>query len=123
MLKNKNYSNLIAIITTVLFLLSCGKDRPAPFENELRNVLSAPTDIIVKLGMGSALLEWSYDEMDNFKEFRIYRKDGEEGLFNRIATTQNHFYADSMLVNGQVYYYELAAVDMSVDDAGARHVR
>ncbi|MBN1559395.1 hypothetical protein JW998_04050 [candidate division KSB1 bacterium] len=103
---------LVAIVVAALLMLSC-KDRPAPFQNELTNLLTAPTDISVKLGMGKAFLEWRYEETDDFKEFRVYRKDGEDGLFNRIVSTTDNFYADTMLVNGQVYYYEIAAVDLS----------
>ncbi|RQW04104.1 hypothetical protein EH222_11560, partial [candidate division KSB1 bacterium] len=101
---------LLTLAVMALIIVSC-KERPSPFENELSNVLSAPTDISVKLGMGRAFLQWRYEMTDDFKEFRIYRKDGEEGLFNRIVSTTNTFYADTMLVNGQVYSYEIAAVD------------
>ncbi len=99
---------------SLALLLACQKDLPAPFENDTSQLLSAPTDVRIKLGVGSAFLQWSFsDDSNRLKEFRIYRKDDDStSIFIPVGQTTEQAFADTMLANGMTYIYQISAVDV-----------
>ena len=102
---------LLAAITISMIGFACNRDVPAPLATNFSNLLPAPMNVRAQLGVGSVFLNWSYDADDRLKEFRVYRKDGIEGIFSPIIAIEDNSYADTLLVSGTEYYYRVAAVD------------
>jgi len=97
----------------VVLVISCSKDVPSPFEVNKTELLPAPQNAHVQLGVGSIILEWSYEDNSQLEEFRVYRQDGEEAGYNRIASLRQMSFADTLLVEGSLYFYKIAAVDVN----------
>ena len=107
-IQNKLFPGAVLV---ALLLLACNRDARTPYQTEFKDVPPAPSNVVVSFGMGSAALAWEYDAGFNLLEFRIYRKDGLDGAFANIAKTTDTFFVDSLLVNGQPYFYEIAATN------------
>ena len=56
-------------------------------------------------------LEWYENDEEDFKEYRLYRRDDEDTYYYRIATTRANKYTDRGLDNGFTYFYTVTAVD------------
>jgi hypothetical protein len=72
---------------------------------------AVPTGLTASAGVGSVELAWERSTEPDFKEYRVFRAEG-DGAFTQIAAGLNApSYSDHAVESGKRYRYEVSAVD------------
>jgi hypothetical protein len=76
---------------------------------------AAPEGLSHTRGTGFLLLSWDENSEEDLAGYRVYRRQGREGSFDRLTpeVLANPFYKDSGVRSGEFYSYVVTAVDSS----------
>lgn len=70
-----------------------------------------PAGLAVSAGIREASLSWDANREPDFKEYRIYRAEAEEGPYTFVAATRKTRWRDTGLGDGASAFYRVTAVD------------
>ncbi len=85
-----------------------------------RGVPPAPTQLTAAPGNGTATLAWS--AVTNATSYIVQRSTSWGGPYSTVASVSANSYADSNLVNGVTYYYEVASASVLTQSADSAPV-
>ena len=64
-------------------------------------------------GDGEVTITWRFNQETDIDHYKVYRNDQPTGTFSLIGTTADNEFIDNDVVNGNTYFYAVAAVDGS----------
>ena len=74
---------------------------------------AVPAGLTASAGVGSVELAWERNTEPDFKEYRVFRAEG-DGAFNQIAAGLDApSYSDHAVESGKRYRYRISAVDQN----------
>ena len=105
----KAISTLILLIGAVFILGGCADEvyilRPD------HTPPSVPKGLFSTTMHKAVYLEWYENDEEDFREYRVYRREDGDDYYYRIAITKIGEYVDRGLDNGYTYFYTVTAVD------------
>ena len=103
-------STLILLIGAVFILGGCAEDEVYILRPD-HTPPSVPKGLYSVTKDEAVYLSWYENDEEDFKEYRVYRKEDGEDYYYRIAVTRIGEYTDRGLDNGFTYFYTVTAVD------------
>lgn len=64
-------------------------------------------------GDGRVTITWRHNQETDIDHYKVYRNDEPTGTFTLIGTSVDNEFVDDDVVNGETYFYAVAAVDKS----------
>lgn len=98
-----------AILGASLLILGCTKRKTVVFYDNLEP--SPPRGVVSYTGDGYVLLSWLANPEPDLAGYDIYRGTACSGQYTYFASTTDIFFVDDNVINGNTYYYALAAYD------------
>ncbi len=98
---------IITVILASLFLTSCSTD----YSDRHSSPPNAPSGLYAINGDGRVDLFWNYNRESNVTGYNVYFSYSYDGKYTLIGSTQNDYYIDFEALNGNRYYYAVAAYD------------
>ena len=103
-------STLILLIGAVFILGGCAEDEVYILRPD-HTPPSVPKGLFSFTMHEAVYLEWYENDEEDFREYRIYRRDEGDDYYYRIASTRANDYTDRGLENGFTFFYTVTAVD------------
>lgn len=113
----KAISTLILLIGAVFILGGCAEDEVYIFRPD-HTPPSVPKGLFSVTMHEAVYLEWYENDEEDFKEYRVYRRDDGDDYYYGIAVCRIGEYTDRGLDNGFTYFYTVTAVDRHGNESG-----
>jgi len=69
-----------------------------------------PTNVVAQVSSSTVTLSWTVSSPAGVTEYRVYRAEDTEAMFQYLASTGQTAYSDQQVVNGVAYRYQIAAL-------------
>ena len=109
-IQKRGISALILLVGAAFILGGCAEDEVYILRPD-HTPPSVPKGLYSTTMHKAVYLEWYENDEEDFKEYRVYRKEDGEDYYYRIAVTRIGEYTDRGLDNGFTYFYTVTAVD------------
>jgi hypothetical protein len=101
----------IAILTAGLFLTGCEKNKTIIYYDDLEP--SAPRGVASYTGDGYVVLSWLANPEPDLEGYDVYRGTKDcVGPYDYYASTTDTMFVDYNVLNGNTYFYAVAAYDL-----------
>ncbi len=108
----------IKYITAVLFSLSIvACDINDPFNKYDDTPPAAPSGVQVINGDNRADIVWDYNRESDVSGYNVYYSYSYDGKYTLIGSTSDNYFIDRDAVNGNTYYYAVAAYDYNGNES------
>jgi hypothetical protein len=115
--QKKAISTLVLLVGVVFILGGCAEDEVYVVRSDYTPP-SVPKGLCSTTMHKAVYLEWYENDEEDFKEYRVYRRDEGDDYYHRIAVTRVSSYTDRGLDNGYTYFYTVTAVDRHGNESG-----
>jgi hypothetical protein len=100
---------ILAILFTALFVLTaCDDWSTTPLDT---TPPEPPQNLQVFAYDETVELYWLPNRESDLNHYNVYVSDAYDGVYAIVASTHDTFFRDDNVVNGQIYYYAVTAVD------------
>ncbi len=104
----KNISRLLAILLLVITFWGCDSID----NSDAQNAPIAPRNLSVLAVDNGVEINWDYNSEADISHYDIYVNSTYDGNYLYIGSTTLNYYFDGDAINGETYYYAVAAVDI-----------
>lgn len=104
--------NLVVLIVAGLFLTSCDEeyfyDTTPP---------SPPTNVVTITGDNWVEIQWDHNRENDVAGYNVYYNYTYDGKYTLIGSTTENYFLDYEAVNGETYFYAVAAYDFDGNES------
>ncbi|MDZ7264428.1 MAG: hypothetical protein ONB16_07580, partial [candidate division KSB1 bacterium] len=100
-----------AMLVSLLMGLGCDKEHKDLIGPDEAVFPAAPMNIQALIDNGKIALKWDVANSTTIRSYRIYRSDSLNSKMNLLDSTVAKQYVDQNLHNGQLYFYQISAVN------------
>jgi hypothetical protein len=109
----KHIISILAIISLSFLLISCGVNDPY---NDYTPP-SPPSGLRVLNGDNRVDLSWNSNRESDLAGYNVYYSFSYDGKYTLLGSTKNTYFVDNGAINGNTYYYGVAAYDFNGNES------
>ncbi|HED06658.1 MAG TPA: hypothetical protein ENI57_00915 [Ignavibacteria bacterium] len=107
--------NILSVIFMTLFLAACNVNDPFVFFDT--QPPAPPTGIVVMNGDNRVDLSWLKNREGDVAGYNIYSSNSYDGKYTLIGSSENNYFVDLDVSNGNTYYYAVTAYDLNGNES------
>jgi len=111
----KTKIKILLIVLSTLILSSCGVNDPFSFFDTVPP--SPPTGIVVINGDERVDLSWLQNIEDDVAGYNIYTSSSYDGRYTLIGSSEENYFVDNNVTNGNTYYYAVTSYDYNGNES------
>ena len=114
-MKKKFNRYALAIFAVSVFLLNACHEQNSIFYDDTPP--SPPSGLFVLAGDNRVDVTWDHNYESDLAGYNIYYNTTYDGRYTLIGTTEDNYFIDYDAVNGELYYYAVAAFDFNGNES------
>lgn len=114
-MKNKmNQLVLVSFLSALMLLNACNEENGIFYDNTPPD---PPENLFVLAGDSRVDVTWDHNWESDLAGYNIYYNTTYDGKYTLIGTTEDNYFIDYDAVNGDLYYYAIAAYDFNGNES------